>query len=104
MRLYQIQFASANGYPFYRDNGKVTYYTIAGGTKIEPKNLLPLLTLLYLANGKKKDYGSQIIPGTKMTLYRYAFNRVITQCITAKLFMKDSSNNATRCCGFILSG
>lgn len=89
--------AAANSYPFYRDNGKVVYYTIPGGTIIEPKKFVTITDPIdTLPNGNLRRYkGSQIIPGTKMSLYRYAFNRVITQCITAKLFMKDSSNNAT---------
>lgn len=98
--------AAALGYPFYRDEitGQVVYYTLPAGTKIdtstiqtitEPRDTLP--------NGMlRRYYGAMKIPGvfnsdgTPMTLYRYVFNRVITQCYTNTLLMQDSINNASQ--------
>ncbi|MCX6187166.1 MAG: gliding motility-associated C-terminal domain-containing protein [Bacteroidetes bacterium] len=89
--------AAALGAPFYRENGVVKYYTIPAGTRFDTSTFVTITDPLdTLPNGSLRRYrGKQKIPGTKMTLYRYIFNRVITQCITVKLFMQDSSNNAT---------
>ncbi len=89
--------AAALGYPFYRENGKVKYYTIPAGTRFDTSTFVTITDPLdTLPNGALRRYrGKQKVPGTKMSLYRYIFNRVITQCITVRLFMQDSSNNAS---------
>lgn len=65
---------------------------IPAGTRIDTGQLQINLSV---ANDKRlrRYRGSDIIPGTNMTLYRYAFNRQVIQDVTVTLRMKDSLNN-----------
>lgn len=65
------------------------------GTRIDTGLLV--ISLPNANDGKPRQYrGSDLLPGTNITLYRYAFNRQTIQDITVTLQMKDSINNTSQ--------
>jgi hypothetical protein len=72
------------------DKGK---YNIIPSGSVEPTN-----TISYFDKTRNATYfinGSDILPNSSMSFYKYAFMRTIVRCITVRLKLQDSLNNET---------
>lgn len=77
-------------------------FIISAGHSIAPNGIIFPNDLGNLPNGQTRNYnGTDLIPGTSTSLYRYVFNRIVAKDYNVSLSMVDSvavnSNTAFKC-------